>query len=33
VLRDHLRLPADKLDTVVFPNSGEARPLPSIVAA
>jgi len=33
VLRDHLRLPADKLETTVFPNSADARPLSSVVTA
>ncbi|HLG88183.1 MAG TPA: DUF1501 domain-containing protein [Alphaproteobacteria bacterium] len=32
VLRDHLRLPGGKLDTIVFPDSAEAKPLASIVA-
>jgi hypothetical protein len=30
VLRDHLRLPGDRLESVVFPNSGDAKPLPNI---
>lgn len=33
VLRDHLRLPADKLDTIVFPNSSEAKALGGVTLA
>ena len=33
VLREHLRLPGDKLDGIVFPNSSDAKPLASIIAA
>jgi uncharacterized protein (DUF1501 family) len=33
VLRDHLGLPGDRLDSVVFPNSADARPLSSITVA
>ena len=32
VLYEHLRLPADKLDSFVFPNSGDARVMKGIVA-
>jgi len=33
VLRDHLRLPADKLNGVVFPDSGDAKPLAGVTRA
>ena len=33
VLREHLRLPQDRLDTLVFPNSGDAKPIAGITAS
>jgi uncharacterized protein (DUF1501 family) len=32
VLREHLGLPRDRLDSVVFPNSADARPLAGVTA-
>jgi uncharacterized protein (DUF1501 family) len=33
VLREHLRVPGDKLESIVFPNSSEARPIAGITAS
>jgi uncharacterized protein (DUF1501 family) len=33
ILRDHLGLPPAAIDRVVFPGSGEARPLEELVSA
>ncbi len=33
VLREHLRIPQDRLETIVFPNSGDARPIAGITAS
>jgi uncharacterized protein (DUF1501 family) len=33
VMREHLRIPQDKLESVVFPNSGDARPMAGITAS
>jgi uncharacterized protein (DUF1501 family) len=33
VLREHLRVPQDRLENVVFPNSQDARPIAGITAA
>jgi uncharacterized protein (DUF1501 family) len=30
VLRDHLRVPSDRLNSTVFPNSSDAKPLPGV---
>ncbi len=33
VLREHLKLPQDRLESVVFPNSADARPIAGITAS
>ena len=33
VLREHLRVPQDRLESVVFPNSSDAKPIAGITAA
>ncbi len=33
VLREHLRIPQDRLENVVFPNSSDARPIAGITAS
>jgi uncharacterized protein (DUF1501 family) len=33
VLREHMRIPADRLEATIFPNSADARPIAGIAAA